>query len=331
MSILVLKFGGTSLRDEKSREAAVKHIKKAKDEGNQVVVVVSAMGRAGEPYATDSLISLLKNINEKINPKKKDLIMSCGEIISSAVISHLLDTKGMASEALAGFQAGIHTDNNFNNSEIEYIDTKKIVKHLDNGKIVVVAGFQGITEDMEITTLGRGGSDTSAVVLGGYLKAKRVDIFTDVPGVAVVDPRIVSDAHYLKSISYKDMYKLALNGAKVIHPRAVLAAEKFKIPVVVRSTFTADSGTLISNYSDSETNIIGITSDKNMIRMFFNPMYLDTIKINLENHISIIKDIPFQIQWNDDNVAIIVEKETIKFIKLLYEFYVKFNLNLARV
>ncbi|SCG84298.1 aspartate kinase [Proteiniborus sp. DW1] len=262
MEKIVLKFGGTSLRDEKSRAALLNHVKKYKNNGYQIIVVVSAMGRAGEPYATDSLISLLANISEAMDPKKKDLIMSCGEIISSAVIAHLFDVNGIPAEALTGFQAGIYTNKTFNDSDILHIDTSKITRCLDDGKVVVVAGFQGITEDMEITTLGRGGSDITAVALGGYLNAKIVDIFTDVPGVAVIDPHIISYTSYQKKISYSNMYKLACNGTKVIHPRAVSTAEKFNIPICVRSTFCENSGTLIFNYENQNESIIGISIDK---------------------------------------------------------------------
>ncbi|TCO71453.1 aspartate kinase [Marinisporobacter balticus] len=263
MGIIVQKFGGTSVATPEARHALLNHVKKCKDEGNDVIVVVSAIGRNGAPYATDTLINLLEQINPTIIPQKKDLLMSCGEIISCTLISHFLDTNNIPSEALTGFQAGIITNDNFNNSEIIHIDTTTIKNNLAKGKVVVIAGFQGITASGQITTLGRGGSDTAAVAIGGYIKAERVDIFTDVPGIAKVDPRVVSIAPYISSISYDDIYKLAYHGAKVIHPRAVMTAKQFNIPVRVRSTFSNDLGTLISDkdvpYND---NIVGLALEK---------------------------------------------------------------------
>lgn len=278
MGLVVQKFGGTSVATEEARSALIKHVKKARDNGNSVVVVVSAMGRKGDPYATDTILDILYRLDPKVDPEKKDLLLSCGEIISCALISHYLDLNGIPSEALTGFQAGILTTNDFSNSQIININTTNIEKYLNAGKVVVIAGFQGITWDGKITTLGRGGSDTTAVELGGYLKADYVDIFTDVPGVAIVDPRIVPSPRYISRISYSDMHKLAYHGAKVIHPRAVKAAEKHGIQVHVRSTFTDDEGTLIS--SDSlkyENNIIGISVDREYVRLKLEKNYSDSL------------------------------------------------------
>ncbi|MBB6217066.1 aspartate kinase [Anaerosolibacter carboniphilus] len=265
MAVIVLKFGGTSLHTAEAREALLRQVQQCKMEGNDMVVVVSAMGRSGDPYATDTLISILSNVHKEVDGKKKDLAISCGETISAALVAHLLDVHGLPSVALTGFQAGIITNNDFGNSEILHIDTKNICRYLDTNKIVVVAGFQGMTKDGEITTLGRGGSDTSAVTLGGYLGAERVDIFTDVPGIALVDPRIIPNPYFLEYISYDNMYKLASSGTKVIHPRAVLAAKKFQIPVRVRSTFSSGMGTLISEKDeDTPYPFIGISADKDI-------------------------------------------------------------------
>ncbi|MDY0094344.1 MAG: aspartate kinase [Candidatus Vecturithrix sp.] len=247
MSLVVQKFGGTSVATPQARDRLLHQVKQCQAEGYEVVVVVSAMGRKGDPYATDTLIGLLEQIDPHIDLAKKDLLMSCGEIISCAVLSHFLDIHGVPAEPLTGYQARILTTNAFSHSDILDIDPTVITHFLAQGKVVIVAGFQGITWGGKITTLGRGGSDTTAVELGGYLDAKWVDIFTDVPGVAIVDPRLVPDAAYLENISYAEMYQLAAHGAKVIHPRAVKAAEKFMLPVRVRSTFSDEAGTLISN------------------------------------------------------------------------------------
>lgn len=245
--MIVQKYGGTSLRNLNTNSKVLINIKNCLDEGNRLVVVVSAIGRKGEPYATDSLIDILMDINKHIDPKKKDLIMSCGEIIACTKLSHLLDSVGISSVPLTGFQAGILTNREFTFAKILDIDISTITKLLDNNIVVVVAGFQGITKENEITTLGRGGSDTTAVALGGFLEAQRVDIFTDVPGIALQDPKLVPDTEYIDNISYEDMYKLALDGAKVIHPEAVLIGSKFNIPIRVTSTETNVRGTLIAD------------------------------------------------------------------------------------
>ncbi|HHU20740.1 MAG TPA: aspartate kinase, partial [Bacilli bacterium] len=185
MDILVQKFGGTSLKDVGSREYAIKHIQASLREGYKVVVVVSAIGRAPDPYATDALLALINYPNGKQSKREQDLLMSCGEIISASIMAAYIEAQGVKAEAMTGFQAGIVTTEDFGNAHIIKVVPAAIEKEIKQGKIVVVAGFQGRTEKDEITTLGRGGSDTTAVVLGGYLKADLVEIYTDVPGIAV--------------------------------------------------------------------------------------------------------------------------------------------------
>jgi aspartate kinase len=295
MSIIVQKFGGTSVRTPESRNALLKKVKSEIENGHEVVVVVSAMGRSGEPYATDTLIKLLNDISPNVSPKKKDLIMSCGEIISCSIISHLLEINGIPSEALTGFQAGILTNGEYNHSDINFVNTSNILHAIKEGKVPVIAGFQGTTSNLEITTLGRGGSDTSAVIIGGYLNAERVDIFTDVKGVAQIDPRIIPEAKYISSISYDDMLKLSINGAKVIHPRAVYASKSFNIPVTVKSTFLDDSGTLINGNASSteefkEDSFLGITLQKDLLgckmpkeNKYYNPIKELSVHFETEN------------------------------------------------
>ena len=184
MAPIVMKFGGTSLRDEDSRAYALKHIKEYSDAGERIVVVVSAMGRKGEPYATDTLVALLKDVGHNINPRELDLVMSVGETLSSAFFSHLLSHNGMPAVSFNGRQSGILTDDNAGNAEILEINPSRIVEALDEGNIAVVAGFQGVNERGDIRTLGRGGSDTSAVSLASALGAEKVEIFSDVDGIA---------------------------------------------------------------------------------------------------------------------------------------------------
>lgn len=327
MGIIIQKFGGTSLRHLSNQSEFLKHVKKEVEFGSKLIVVVSAMGRSGDPYATDTLINQLENINTNINPKKKDLIMSVGETISAALVSHLLDSEGIASDCLMGFQAGIVTDDTFNQSNIIEINTNKMIGYLNNNIILVVAGFQGATENLEITTLGRGGSDTTAVALGGALNAERVDIFTDVPGVAVTDPLLVPNARYIKEISYDDMYRLAINGANVIHPNAVLIGKQYNIPIRILSTFTDEPGTLISN-KKNDLKIIGFGIKKHennsVISLIFKSDYEDTIKKELDRFLLNEKENLINIEYFNDKASITVKKETLEsFLQRLYANFIQ--------
>jgi len=245
MKIIVQKFGGTSVRAEADRLQAVKQIEKATLEGYKVVVVVSAMGRIGDAYSTDSLLGLIDS--DKASKREVDLLMSCGETISAVVFANLLKQKGLNAEALTGGQAGFRTSENFMNAKIIDMRTNRIKTLLKEKEVVVVAGFQGQTESGEITTLGRGGSDTSAAALGAALQAEWVDIFTDVEGVMTADPRMVEDARQLHVLTYNEICNMAYQGAKVIHPRAVEIAMNAKIPIRIRSTYSDQPGTLVTS------------------------------------------------------------------------------------
>lgn len=255
MNIVVVKFGGTSVATEEGRTKAISHIASLRSEGKNVVAVVSAMGRKGAPYATDTLISLL---NKDSNQDNLDLLVSCGEVISACVFADNLVQKGIDAVAITGGQAGIVTNGIFGRADIFDIDTKHIKAELYEGKVVVVAGFQGVSVRNEVTTLGRGGSDTTAVVLGGFLKAKAVHIFTDVPGIAVIDPRILPEAKFMESVDMQHMYILACWGAGVIHPRAVAEAQKYDFDLFVRSTFDDGPGTKLVKNLKSDTGPVGI-------------------------------------------------------------------------
>ena len=244
-SIIMMKFGGTSVRNEESRASAIKHIRKRAESGKQVVVVVSAMGRKGEPYATDTLISLLKDVGEPVNPVELDSVMSLGETLSSAYFTHLLCQNGLPAEAFTGRQAGILTDDNPGNAEILDINPVRIRATLNSGKIAVVAGFQGATSAGDVRTLGRGGSDTSAVTLGSALNAELVEIYSDVDGIANCDPSQIPEASIMDAVSARQVLSMANEGSKVLHPRAVQASLITKTPIVARNTFSAASGTTI--------------------------------------------------------------------------------------
>lgn len=306
MKIIVQKFGGTSLSTPNVRKQVTDKILQAKQEGLQPVVVVSAMGRQGDPYATDTLINLVKEGQADVPPRELDLLMSCGEIISGVIIVSLLQKRGHKAILLNGVQAGIITDDNFNDARIKRVDPKKLLARLQEDYIVVVTGFQGVSENDEITTLGRGGSDTTATALGVALQAEMVDIYTDVEGVMTADPRIVNDARILDIVTYNEICQLAQEGAKVIHPRAVEIAMQKNIPLRVRCTFSDSPGTLVTSYGEvlelgvtkgrpvtGITNIAGVTqiivrtddypNIENIEMKIFKAMALGNISVDFIN------------------------------------------------
>jgi aspartate kinase len=251
--IIVQKFGGTCLDTREKRQLACDRIQEALGRGLRVLAVVSAMGRKGEPYATDTLISLARDISRDIALRELDLLLSCGEIISAVLMVQELKTRHIDAMALSGGQAGIVTDTNFGDAHIIAIDSTHVKRHLDEGKVVVVAGFQGRAESGDITTLGRGGSDTTATALGGVLQAECIEIYTDVEGIMTADPRVVQSARTIPLVTYDEVVHLAWEGAKVIHPRAVEIAKRAQIPVWVRSLKPESKKTIIANGEDRET------------------------------------------------------------------------------
>ena len=238
MEILVQKFGGTSVESYEKMNEVCKIVKSYKENNPELamVVVVSAMGRKGAPYATDTLIGLLSQVNKKPQKRELDILMSCGEIISGTVLTNMLQSYGLESTFLTGRQAGIITNDDFANAKIMDIKPDRILKELENNKVVVIAGFQGGTEGGEITTLGRGGSDTSAVAIGKALGCKVVEIYTDVDGIMTADPRVEPQAKVLKCIGYEEVFEMADKGAKVIHPRAVQLAKSGNITIAIKNT-----------------------------------------------------------------------------------------------
>ena len=251
MKIVVQKFGGTSVATPQLREMVSDRIREARDQGFSVVVVVSAMGRTGEPYATDTLKNLALGINPDSHLRELDLIMTCGELISSVVMANTLQAKGIDARAMTGFQAGMQTDEEFSRAEVLNCKPDKVREALEKGEVVVVAGFQGISEDYEITTLGRGGSDTSAVILGAALGAEKVEVYTDVSGVMTADPKLFKDARIIDHLTYSEVCQMAYEGAKVIHPPAVEIAMQHNVSLVIKNPADSGSGTLIDNeYSD---------------------------------------------------------------------------------
>ncbi|WP_203362356.1 aspartate kinase [Bacillus sp. REN10] len=249
MKIIIQKFGGTSVRDEKSRQNAKRHIEKALKEGYKVVVVVSAMGRKGEPYATDTLLTLVNGQDMKLSAREQDMLLSCGEIISSLVFTNMLLDSGISACALNGAQAGFVTNSEHTNAKILEMKCSRVRKELEAHEVVVVAGFQGANAEGDVTTLGRGGSDTSAAALGSALGADWIDIFTDVEGIMTADPRVADKARPLSVVTYNEVCNMAYQGAKVIHPRAIEIAMQAKVPVRIRSTNSDGLGTLVTSLS----------------------------------------------------------------------------------
>lgn len=249
MKIIIQKFGGTSVKDEESRLAAEKHIIHAVSSGYKVIVVVSAIGRMGDPYATDSLLALIDGEKSYLDLRERDMLLSVGETISTAVFTNQLKKNGIHAVGMTGQSAGIITNEDFGQAKVQRVDTAAIYAHLKTNDVAVVAGFQGVSEKGDVTTIGRGGSDTSAALLGAAFNAEYIDIFTDVSGMMTADPRLVEKAQFLQVVSYNEVSNMAHEGAKVIDPRAVEIAQQAGIPVRIRSTYRSvtDMGTLITN------------------------------------------------------------------------------------
>ncbi len=263
MAIIVQKYGGTSVANAERIRAVARRIIATKEKSNQVVVVVSAMGDA-----TDDLIELARELSEHPDPRELDVLMSTGEIVSSTLLAMALKQMGHEAISLSGAQAGIKTDASHSRARITGIEPERIHRELHKGRIVIVAGFQGITDSMEVTTLGRGGSDTSAVALAAILGAQICERFTDVDGVYTADPRVVPEARRLKEISYEEMLELATYGAKIMHPRAVELGQLYNIPILVASSFNDNPGTLIhGGKMEIRNKVSGIAHDLDVAKI----------------------------------------------------------------
>jgi aspartate kinase len=259
MALIVQKYGGTSVGDTDRIKSVAKKIIEAKKAGNQMVVIVSAMGDT-----TDELIELAEKITDRRNEREMDVRVSTGEQISAALLAIAINSMGHEAVSLNGPQVGIRTDNSYMKARILDIDGSMIKKHLDKGRIVIVTGFQGQDEDLNITTLGRGGSDTSAVAIAAAVKADRCERFTDVDGVFTADPRIVKNARLIPHISFDEMLELASLGAQVMQSRSIEFAKKFGVTIYVRSSFNDSKGTIISEeVNEMEAPLVrGVTADK---------------------------------------------------------------------
>ena len=261
MALIIQKYGGTSVADAERVKEVAKRVLRYKEEGHDVIVVVSAP--AG---TTDSLIRRAYELSESPNKRELDMLLTSGEQISIASLAIAIEDLGRKAVSLNAFQVDFKTTDEHTKATILGINTDIIKEKLSEGNVVVFAGFQGITENNEITTLGRGGSDTTAVALGAALKADEVEIYTDVDGVYTADPRVVKNPKKLNTISYQEMLEMAASGAKVLHPRAVEIAARYGIKIHLRSSFDDSTGTIVKEKGDEsmeQVKIIGITSTKN--------------------------------------------------------------------
>ncbi len=312
MGIIVQKFGGSSVANLERLELVSEHIIEEVDKGNKVVVVVSAQGKT-----TDRLISEEAEITKNPDRREHDVLVSTGEQITIAKLAMLLIKKNYKAVSLTGWQIPIVTNSEFSNSRVRYIHNETINDYLASGNIVIIAGFQGVDENGNITTFGRGGSDTTAVALAASLKAEKCDIYTDVDGVYTSDPRIVNDVKKLKSISYDEMLEMSSMGAKVLHNRCVEIGKKYNVPIYVKSTFEKNSiGTLVNNKNLEDLVINGVTKDDYISRITIvglenkigktyelfkilskNLINVDIIVQSFGEHIT--KDIAFTVKMND--------------------------------
>ena len=264
MALVVQKYGGSSVADAERIKSVARRIAQAKAQGDQVVVVVSAMGDT-----TDELIELAGQVSEQPSDRELDVLLSTGEIVSCTLVAMALHGMGYKAISLSGAQAGIRTDSTYSRARIQRVDPERVIEELEKGNIVIVAGFQGITDEMDITTLGRGGSDTTAVALAASLGAQICQIYTNVEGVYTADPRLVPEAQQLPEIGYDEMLELATYGAKVVHPRAVELGELFNIPILVASSFTDSPGTLIHGGASMEVRnkVRGVAYDLDVAKI----------------------------------------------------------------
>ena len=246
--IIVLKFGGSSVADNEKLKIVAEKIINMYEKNNNIVVILSAQGKM-----TDKLIEEAKELAKNAEKREMDALISCGEQMSAAKLSILLNSLGYKAISLTGWQAGVYTDNTNQNALIQNINTERILKELEQKHIVIITGFQGINENLDITTFGRGGSDTSAVAIAAALNAKNCYIFSDVDGIYTADPNKVNGTKKLHALSYDEMLEISSEGAKVLHNRCIEIGEKFKIPIITKSTFNNRLGTVISDIIEENT------------------------------------------------------------------------------
>lgn len=317
MGIVVQKFGGTSLADPGRIRSVAERAIRCQAEGNQVVVVVSAMGRT-----TNQLIALAREVAEDPSPREMDMLLSTGEQTSSALLAMAIGAQGYPAVSLTGGQAGIHTDQFHGKGRISHIETERIQRVLGDGAIAVVAGFQGLSGEGECVTLGRGGSDTTAVALAAALQADLCEIYTDVDGVYTTDPRVVPRARKLRFVLYDEMLEMASLGAAVLHPRSVEYAKQYGVRLHVRSSFSQEEGTIVGEVENMEQCVVvsGVAFDMRVAKItisgvpdipgiamrIFKRLAAENINVDMivqSNHRGDVNDISFTVSTGEARVA----------------------------
>lgn len=328
MALIVQKYGGTSVADAERMKAVAARIIAEADQGNSVVVAVSAMGKT-----TDKLLKMVAEVTDQPDPREVDMLLATGEQVSISMLAIVLQTMGRKAISMTGPQVGIITDELHRKARIRHINTERLTGLLNDGYIVIVAGFQGSTTDGQITTLGRGGSDTTAVALAGALKADRCDIYTDVDGVYTTDPRVVKEARKLDFITYDEMLELASLGAKVLHSRSVELAKNFNVPLQVLSSFTHAPGTMVVkeykhmedivvsgiafNRNEAKISILGIPDQPGMAAQLFSELGTAQVVVDM-----IIQNVGSN---GRNDISFTVSKDDFAAAKALAERFVTVN------
>ena len=327
MGLIVQKFGGSSVADIEKMKKVTRKIVDEVDRGHQVIVAVSAMGKT-----TDTLLGMVKQVTDRPDPREVDMLLATGEQISISLLAMVLHTMKRKAISLTGPQVGIVTDEAHRKARIQNINTERVQRCLEEGHIVIVAGFQGATMDDQITTLGRGGSDTTAVALAAALHADRCDIYTDVDGIYTADPRVVENARKLDAITYDEMLELASLGSRVLHSRSVELAKNFDVPLQVRSTFTTESGTLVMkeyekmedivvsgvayNRDEAKISVVGVPDRPGIAAQLFNRLATRHIVVDM-----IIQNIASSEGFND--ISFTVSKDDFPEAKDVAEAFAK--------
>lgn len=319
MKLIVQKFGGSSISNVRKIVNVAKIITNVYDSQTNVLVVVSAQGDT-----TDWLINKMFSVNPKPSKREMDVLMSVGEQISIALLTSYINSFGVPAVSLTGWQAGIYTDDVYGNARIKHIDNRRILRELNERKIVIVAGFQGVDEENNITTLGRGGSDTSAVALAVSLKADVCQIYTDVDGVYTADPRLVKKAKKIEEITFDEMLEMSSLGAKILHNRSVELAKNHNLELDVRSSFSHIPGTRVKEEVNVERGAVrGIACDDSIslikIKQYEDDIY-DTISILEKNNIVVSAISINKISQNENEISLVVPKDRISDVKLLLDF-----------
>ncbi len=311
MNTIVLKFGGTSVADNSKLNIVASKITALVDEGKKVVVVVSAQGKK-----TDSLLNEAYELSNNPNNRELDVLLSTGEQVSISKLCIVLNKLGYKAISLTGWQAGIYTNNTNQEAIVDHINTKRILKELSEGNIVVIAGFQGVNNKMDITTLGRGGSDTTAISVAAALEADCCYIYSDVEGVFTADPQKLKDATKLTRLSYNEMIDIANEGAKVLHNRCVEIGKKFNIPIIAKSTFKDDDGTVVDNKIE-ELKIKSFVKDDNLISVCIHEAcadFLNLYRLFIDNEIT-----PLEFSKRGNNINALFKSNESKKINFIIQ------------